>query len=189
VLALVLLIAGFAVGFSLHPWNNSPPTVPIVPTGPTGPSNSTPAISHVAVNPFPLTPLLDFDWDTLSAITVVRTDADGIGMDSYRLQDKRDINNLRSFLDGFRFEHSILYSEITVSDFRLYKLTAEDPRGGVSFFGLADGRVVATGAFLRNATGLPDPNAVLVSYAFGSYQDWDFDRLALYLDSLKETRR
>ncbi len=189
VLALVLLIAGFAVGFSLHPWNNSPPTVPIVPTGPTGPSNSTPAISHVAVNPFPLTPLLDFDWDTLSAITVVRTDADGIGMDSYRLQDRRDINNLRSFLDGFRFEHSILYSEITVSDFRLYKLTAEDPRGGVSFFGLADGRVVATGAFLRNATGLTDPNAVLVSYAFGSYQDWDFDRLALYLDSLKETRR
>ena len=184
VLALVLLIAGFAVGFALHPWENNPP---IVPTGPTGPSNSTSATSHVAVNLFPLTPLLDFDWDTLSAITVVRTDADG--MDSYRLQDERDIKDLQSFLDGFRFTLSSLSSETPGDDVRRYEIFVDGPDDVVAFFPLDDGQVAVAGSFIRNAFGLADPNAILVSSTWGNYEDWDFDRLAFFLDSRKDTRR
>lgn len=185
-LALILLIAGFAVGFSLHPWKNSPPTVPIVPTGPTGPTEpayGTPT-TQVGVNPLQLSRLLDFDWDTLSAITVVRTDENG--MDSYRLQDERDLKDLRYFLDAFRFELSNLSNETPGDDVRRYELFVDGPDDVVYFIPLDDGRVAAAGSFIHNAFELADPNAILVSI---TWEGWDFDRLASFLDSRKETRR
>jgi hypothetical protein len=110
-------------------------------------------------------------------------------MDSYRLQDERDIKDLQSFLDGFRFSISSLSSETYGADPRQYELTADDTNDGVRFFALDDGRVAAAGSFLRNASGLTDPNAILVSSTWGNYEDWDFDRLAFFLDSRKDTKR
>ncbi|NLN46878.1 MAG: hypothetical protein GX153_10000, partial [Clostridiaceae bacterium] len=65
----------------------------------------------------------------------------------------------------------------------------DGPDDVVAFFALDDGRVAAAGSFLRNASGLTDPNAILVSSTWGNYEDWDFDRLAFFLDSRKDTRR
>jgi len=189
ILALILLVAGFAVGFSLHPGKSNPPTESIVPTGPNGatgpndPSNGT-HTTYVAL-PMQLLPLLEFDWDTLSVITVVRTDMSGL--DSYRLQDAKALSDLRTYLDGFRFEISNLSSESYGDDPRRYELIAQGPHDGVAFFALDNGQVAAIGPFLSTTLGLSDPNAILVGTNIRNYHEREFDRLALFLDSLKDT--